>query len=86
MFWYGAHLVSQGKYDVTQMLTVFTLIIFSTTTAAQTMKLGISTGDKADNSPANFEIERSSEQSSRPRSTLNTNRRVHRRREISYQG
>ena len=42
IFWYGAHLVAQGKYSVLQMLTVFTLIIFSTTTAAQTMKLGTS--------------------------------------------
>ena len=41
IFWYGAHLVSEGKYSVLQMLTVFTLIIFSTTTAAQTMQLGI---------------------------------------------
>lgn len=41
IFWYGAHLVSQSKYSVLQMLTIFTLIIFSTTTAAQTMRLGI---------------------------------------------
>ena len=32
-------MVSEGKYTVLQMLTVFTLIIFSTTTAAQTMQL-----------------------------------------------
>jgi len=42
IFWYGAHLVAEGRYTVLQMLTIFTLIIFSTTTAAQTMKLGIS--------------------------------------------
>lgn len=41
IFWYGARLVSEGKYSVLQMLTIFTLIIFSTTTAAQTMKLGM---------------------------------------------
>jgi ATP-binding cassette, subfamily B (MDR/TAP), member 1 len=41
IFWYGARLVSEGKYSVSQMLTVFTLIIFSTTTAAQSMKLGM---------------------------------------------
>lgn len=39
IFWYGAHLVSEGRYSVLRMLTVFTLIIFSTTTAAQTMQL-----------------------------------------------
>ena len=41
IFWYGAHLVAEGKYSVLQMLIVFTLIIFSTTTAAETMQLGI---------------------------------------------
>jgi ABC-type multidrug transport system fused ATPase/permease subunit len=60
MFWYGAHLVSQGKYSVTQMLTVFTLIIFSTTTAAQTMKLGNPLHNSSNSSPSNLAIKRSS--------------------------
>ena len=40
IFWYGAHLVSEGKYSVLRTLTVFTLIIFSTTATAETMHLG----------------------------------------------
>jgi hypothetical protein len=44
------------------MLMVFTLIIFSTTTAAQTMKLGIShPKDKTNNSPTNFKVKRGGE-------------------------
>ena len=56
IFWYGARLVSEGKYNVLQMLTIFTIIIFSTTTAAQTMKLGTSLrSPEADISSSNFE-------------------------------
>ncbi|CAG8619284.1 15674_t:CDS:2 [Acaulospora morrowiae] len=34
-FWYGAHLVSQGIYDLQKMLIVWTLVIFCTTSASQ---------------------------------------------------
>ncbi|CAG8501578.1 8174_t:CDS:2 [Ambispora leptoticha] len=33
-FWYGAHLVIQGTYDLNRMLTVWTLVIFCTTSAS----------------------------------------------------
>ncbi|CAG8522855.1 5379_t:CDS:2 [Ambispora gerdemannii] len=32
-FWYGAHLIVQGTYDLKTMLTVWTLVIFCTTSA-----------------------------------------------------
>ena len=35
MFWYGGQLVVQGAYSLNQMLTVFVLIMFSTSTASQ---------------------------------------------------
>ena len=35
MFWFGGQLVVNGEYSINQMLTVFVLIMFSTSTAGQ---------------------------------------------------
>lgn len=86
VFWYGAHLVSQGKYSVSQMLTVFTLIIFSTTTAAQTIQLGMCLSYYLTRSPTNFKVKRSGKSRPCASRTLEIDRGVHRQQKNSYQG
>lgn len=87
IFWYGAHLVSEGKYSVLRMLMVFTLIIFSTTTAAETMHLGIVfyLNFPLTSSPTNIEIEGSRKSCSCFCSSLRGNRGVGRRQKIPSQ-